>query len=87
MVTGRLRSRTFRRVKIRTPGSIVKIHYRRRNPAKATCGNCCFDLKGVPRLLPFEARNTAKTKKRPERPYGGNFCSKCTREIIKSKIE
>jgi len=27
----------------------------------------------------------AKTKKRPERPYGGNLCSKCMRSLMIDK--
>ena len=87
MVRGRFRSRTFRRVKIKTPGGRNIVHFRRRNPAKAQCGSCGSELKAVPRLLPYEIRNTPKTKRRPERPYGGVLCSKCTRELIKSKLE
>ena len=26
-----------------------------------------------------------KTKKRPERPFGGNLCSDCMRKIMKEK--
>ena len=86
MVRGRFRSRTFRRVKIKTPGGTVKTQYRRRNPSKAQCGKCGDELKAVPRMLPYEVRSTPKTKRRPERPYGGVLCSKCTRELIKSKL-
>jgi len=31
-------------------------------------------------------RNMPKTKKRPERPFGGVLCSKCSREEIVSRI-
>ncbi len=86
MVRGRFRSRTFRRIKLRTPGARRVVHFRRRNPNKAQCGKCGGELKGVPRMLPYEIRSTPKTKRRPERPYGGVLCSKCTRELIKSKL-
>ena len=80
----RYKSRTFRRVAVRTPGSKNKIHYKRRKPSKAKCGKCGSLLKGVPRELPYKIRTTAKTKKRPQRPFGGNLCSLCTRkELVK----
>jgi len=86
MVSGKFKSRTFRRVYKRLPGGTTKIHYRKRKPSKAKCGNCGILLKGVPRERPYRMRNMAKTKKRPERPYGGVLCSSCTRKLIKENI-
>ena len=82
MVEGRLRSRTFRRVFVRTPGNRVTMHYRRRKPNFAQCRDCGARLKGVPRGLPFELKNMPKTAKRPERPFGGILCSSCSRKVI-----
>jgi large subunit ribosomal protein L34e len=31
-------------------------------------------------------RKLAKTKKRPERPYGGNLCSECMREVFRKQV-
>jgi large subunit ribosomal protein L34e len=82
MPEGRFKSRTFRRVYVKTPGGRVVVHYRKRKPGKAKCGSCRALLKGVPRERPYKMRSMAKTKKRPERPYGGVLCSKCMREIV-----
>lgn len=79
------KSRTFRRIKVVVPGNTVKLHYRRRKPSKAKCANCKKLLAGVPRELPLKMKNLAKTKKRPERPYGGVLCSACTRLLLKQK--
>ncbi len=77
------RSRTFRRVYVRTPTKTV-INYEKRKPAKAKCANCGTVLAGVASERPYKMKNMPKTKKRPERPFGGVLCSKCTRlEIIK----
>lgn len=84
MVSGRFKSRTFRRIKVKTPTK-TKTVYKRRKPAKAKCGKCGAILKGVPRATRSELANMSKTKKRPERPYGGVLCSKCTRALIKEK--
>lgn len=82
----RKRSRTFRRVKKRTPGSRVVTHYELRKPKIARCARCGKPLKGVPRERPAKMRKLPKTKKRPERPYGGYLCSSCMRELMKQKI-
>ena len=68
-----------------TPGGKNKIHYRKRKPSKAKCGRCGAVLKGVPRERPFKMQNMPKTKKRPERPYGGVLCSRCMRDTIIKK--
>jgi len=79
------KSRTFRRIKVVVPGNTVKMQYRRRKPSKAKCAGCGKLLAGVPHELPLKMKNLAKTKKRPERPYGGMFCSACTRQLLKQK--
>ena len=85
MVSGKFKSRTLRRVKIKTPNS-TKIVYKHRKPAKAICGSCGAILKGVPRARKSEIVNMPKTAKRPERPYGGVLCSKCMRAKIKESV-
>ena len=82
MVSGMFKSRTFRRVKKSTPGGRNVTHFERRKPSKAICGGCGATLKGVPREIPTKMMNLSKTQKRPERPFGGVLCSKCTREVI-----
>ena len=73
------RSRTLRRVSKRTPGSKTVLHYLKRKPSKAKCSKCGKLLPGVPRERPYKMARMAKTKKRPERPYGGALCSACMR--------
>ena len=85
MTAGRFKSRSFRRVKKRTPSGKVKVIYTRRKPKKARCAICGKELHGVPRELPAELRKYAKTEKRPERPYGGYICASCLRKLMKEK--
>ena len=85
MPAPRLRSRSLRRVYRKIPGGNVSLQYKKKKPSAAKCGNCGAFLKGVPRELPFRMRNMPKTKKRPERPFGGVLCSKCMRLEIISK--
>ena len=85
MPAGKHKSGRFRKIFVRTPGSRTVVHFRERKPSKAVCGNCKKQLAGVPRERPAKFNKLPKTAKRPERPYGGNLCSKCTRVLIKNK--
>ena len=85
MPAGKHKSRTLRRVFVRTPGSNTVMHYRRRKPSKAECAHCKQPLAGVPQVLSHKLRNMPKSSRRPERPYGGYLCSKCTRALMKEK--
>lgn len=87
MVKGMFKSRSLRRVSVKTPGSKTVVHYRKRKPAKAKCGSCGADLKGVPRERPYKMHNMPKTAKRPERPFGGVLCSRCMRNEIISRTQ
>ncbi len=86
MPSPRLRSRSFRRIFVKTPGGRVNLHYRKKKPGIVKCVICKKPLHGVPRERPFKIKNMPKTKKRPERLYGGALCSSCTRNIIKDNI-
>jgi len=86
MPRGMHKSRTLRRVFVKTPGNRTALHYRRRKPSRAKCANCKKQLAGVPRELPLKMKNLPKTAKRPERPYGGNLCSSCTRKQLQQQV-
>lgn len=85
MPAPRYRSRTLRRVFIKTPGGRTVLRYKKRKPAKAKCAVCRDFLKGTLRERPYKMMRIAKTKKRPERPFGGYLCSKCMRKEIIAK--
>ena len=87
MVRRALRSRSLRKIKVKTPGGRVVTHYRKKKPQKAHCASCGDVLKGVPKERPYKMQNMPKTKKRPERPYGGILCSKCSRSLFKQKAK
>lgn len=80
----RFKSRTFARIKTKLPGGSTVTKYKLRKPKVLTCA-CGKALKGIPRLRPTKMRNLPLSKKRVERPYGGNLCSKCSRELIKKQ--
>ena len=83
---GRLKSRSLRKVDVRTPGSKLVMHVYRRKPAKAQCASCGEYLKGVARAHASELQNMSLTKKRPQRAYGGVLCSRCSRQTIVDKF-
>ncbi|MBI1935132.1 50S ribosomal protein L34e [Candidatus Woesearchaeota archaeon] len=86
MPAPRLRSRSLRKVFRKVPGNRVSLQYKRRKHKAARCGSCGNVLHGAPRALPFQMKSLPKTKRRPERPYGGVLCSRCMRQEIVNKI-
>ncbi len=82
MVEGKRRSRTLRRVHVRTPGGNTVIHYKARKPSRPHCSSCGTVLHGSKAILSRALRSMPKTQKRPERPYGGVLCSACMRRTI-----
>jgi len=86
MVRPRLRTRSFKRKKVRTPGNRAVVHYRRKKTSIAKCAICKKSLHGIPRGSRTEIRKLAKTKRRPERPYGGNLCSSCMRKLFRKNV-
>lgn len=85
MVKPGQRSRSLRRVYRKTPGGETVRRFKKRKPSKAKCGNCGKILAGVPRERPYKMQRLPKTKKRPERPYGGVLCTACTRQVMVKK--
>ena len=79
------KTRSLRRVKRKTPGGRVVIHYEKRKPGRAHCSSCGKVLHGVPRVRASYLRRFPKSQLRPERPYGGVLCSKCSRKVIIEK--
>jgi large subunit ribosomal protein L34e len=79
------RSGRFRKVQRKTPGSRNVQHYEERKSKLPRCASCGVTLKGIPRLSASKGRHLGKTKKRPERPFGGMLCSACARRRLIQK--
>ncbi len=86
MARGMFRSRSLKRIKVRVPGGESRIHYKERAPSKAKCAGCKAELKGTPNKRVPLMKKLSKTEKRPERPFGGYYCSKCMREHLRKKL-
>jgi large subunit ribosomal protein L34e len=86
MVRPAYRSRSMRRVPVKTPGGRTVVHYEKRKPDVARCARCGRPLNAVPRLRPNKLKHLSKTGKRPERPYGGVLCAACLAELLRKSI-
>jgi len=82
MTIPRYRSRTFRRVFVRTPGGRTVLQHKRRKNAPAQCAECGANLPGVARGTKTEVNALPRSARRPSRPFGGMLCSRCTRRTI-----
>lgn len=81
------RSRTLKRKKVRTPSGRVVTHYEKKRTGIPHCGECGAILGGVSRgLRSYQMQRLSKTKKRPERKFGGFLCPACTRDLIKKEV-
>lgn len=78
------RSRSLRRVRLRTPAGATT-HYKARGVSGAECPIAHIRLPGVPRLSISRLRKIAKTRRRPQRPFGGVLSSKAMRAIFVMK--
>ena len=85
MYPAHTKSRSFRRVFVKTPGGKTTLHYRKRKPSKRTCALCKKPLHGIPHLIQSKFKDLPKTAKRPQRPYGGVLCSSCMRKKVIEK--
>jgi len=85
MVQGKEKSRSKRRVFVKTPSGKIKRTQRIRKTSPIICGGCGKGLQGIPRLIPSKFRDLPKTKKRPSRPYS-NLCSPCMRKKIRESM-
>lgn len=59
--------------------------YRKKKTAKRHCALCGARLHGIPSTTLSGLRRYAKTKKRPERLFGGVLCGKCVSRVVKEK--
>jgi len=84
MVQSKTKSRTFRRVQVKTVNG-TKTRYDRRKPKAGVCSVTGETLKGVPRALPGKMKNMSKSQKRPSRPFGGVLSSRASRAEIKRR--
>lgn len=87
MVSGRLKSGRFRKIKVRVPGGNTKVQYEKRNRSHPKCAVTKKPLRGIPRMTNRRFKNLNKTQKTVSRPYGGYMSHKALRrKIIEEKV-
>lgn len=79
---GKYKSRSMKLKFVRTPGGRTVVHYKKKKVSKSKCAECGTQLAGTVRERAMKLRKISKSKKRPERPFGGYLCSKCSRKKI-----
>ncbi|MDW8043662.1 MAG: 50S ribosomal protein L34e [Nitrososphaerota archaeon] len=83
MPTRALRTRSIRRVKVRTPSGRTAVHYEPERPNPRRCGSCGRPIAGVPR---DDVRPVPKSQKRVSRYHGGNVCHECLERRIEEAV-
>jgi len=86
MVAPRLKSRSKKRRQVSVTKGTREI-YKKRKAAKPKCSICGKPLHGMARVRSTVLSRISKSKKRPERLYGGSLCSPCSRKKIKESIK
>jgi large subunit ribosomal protein L34e len=83
MVRRHLRTRSEKKVKVKTPGGVTVTHFKSQKPSKASCGRCKGMLGGVPSGKQRRMRALKPSERTPSRPYAGVLCEKCTDELVR----
>lgn len=78
------RGRSNRRIK--TPGGRVAVHRRKYYKAGGVCAISGDDLQLPRKSIHGLSRNTSKSSKRPNRPYGGAVSPKALRREITRQL-
>jgi len=86
MPAPRYRSRSKNQKKVVTPGKITKVHYKKPPPEFSKCAGCGQIIKSVPRLRGPNIRKVSKSKRHPNRIYGGYYCPNCLSTKIKAAV-
>ena len=86
MTYPRYRSRTYRRTHQTTPGRVSKVSYKRPNPNTPHCGITHEKIHGIPRLRQGRFSTLSKSKKRPNRKYGGTYSPTTVKRALQRSI-
>jgi large subunit ribosomal protein L34e len=82
MVAGKHRSRSAKRIHVRVPGSVSKLRFKAKKSGAAKCQLTGQVLNGMPRLTKAQSRNTSKSMKRPNRPFGGVLSAAAVKRVL-----
>lgn len=80
------RSRSKKRVKKKTPEGRVTTHFRRKRSGAPRCARCGRKLPGMRARNSKALKRLNRSRKKVNRPYGGNLCSACMRSEIRGRV-
>ncbi|MFH1054787.1 MAG: hypothetical protein V1744_01700 [Candidatus Altiarchaeota archaeon] len=83
MVKRSMRTRSRKKVKIRTPGARTVTHFRQEKAGHVTCGRCKSQLGGVASGSPTWMKSISKSQRIPDRSYGGVLCPNCLDDLVR----
>jgi large subunit ribosomal protein L34e len=83
MVKRSQRTRSTKKVKVRTPGARVTTHFRGERASKAQCGRCGQNLSGVATGRSTYVGSLPAGSRVPARPYAGILCPNCLDELVR----
>lgn len=73
------KNRSFKK----TPGTNRRVHFGKSNPRGHFCGISGAILNGIPKKTATNFNKLSKSKKRPNRKYGGTYSHK----VVKTQLE
>ena len=71
----------------RTPGNRTVTHTKPKKTGHHECALCHGILHGTPRGTVVQIRKMKKSERKPTRPFGGQLCSKCTRDVMSYRAQ
>ena len=80
------RSKSRRKVYRKSPGTHSIVHLQKKNPKGFHCGKTGDYLNGIPRMRVGKFNRLSKSKKRPNRPYGGTYSHKVVRLAVEKAV-
>jgi len=80
-------ARKAKKIQKTTPSGKRVVKRGRKKPSASLCSKCGAKLHGMPKARPSAMMKIAPSKRTPNRPYGGNLCSRCMRETLKNRVE
>lgn len=86
MVSGRLKSRSLRRVQVKTLKGETRTHYRQKQRAIVKCAVTKKPLRGIPRKTQRKFKKLNLSQKRVSRAYGGYMSHSALKEKILNDI-
>ena len=80
------KSNSKRRVFKKSPGTRMNVHLEKSNPKGHYCGKSGAILNGIPKKTAIKFNKLSKSKKRPNRKYGGTFSHTVVKNTLEKRI-